>query len=54
MNKTVLRDPADTMILLLDPQNGLFQTVKDVPLAVGSSHARATIAQPGLNRRRQP
>ena len=33
MNRTVLRDPADTVILLLDHQNGLFQTVKDVPLA---------------------
>ena len=31
--KTVLLDPADTVILLLDHQNGLFQTVKDVPLA---------------------
>jgi hypothetical protein len=27
--------PADTVILLLDHQNGLFQTVKDVPLADG-------------------
>src|SRR5262245_48983642 len=33
MNRTVLLDPADTVILLLDHQNGLFQTVKDVPLA---------------------
>ena len=31
--KKVLIDPADTVILLLDHQNGLFQTVKDVPLA---------------------
>lgn len=31
--KTVLLDPADTVILLLDHQNGLFQTVKDVPVA---------------------
>jgi nicotinamidase-related amidase len=31
--KTVLLDPADTVLLLLDHQNGLFQTVKDVPLA---------------------
>jgi nicotinamidase-related amidase len=31
--KTVLLDPADTVMLLLDHQNGLFQTVKDVPLA---------------------
>ena len=33
MNRTVLLDPADTVMLLLDHQNGLFQTVKDVPLA---------------------
>src|SRR5215813_884222 len=32
MNRTVLLDPADTVILLLDHQNGLFQTVKDVPV----------------------
>ena len=31
--KNVLLDPADTVILLLDHQNGLFQTVKDVPVA---------------------
>ena len=31
--KPVLLDPADTVILLLDHQNGPFQTVKDVPLA---------------------
>jgi len=29
----VLIDPADAVILLLDHQNGLFQTVKDVPVA---------------------
>jgi len=29
----VLLDPNDTVILLLDHQTGLFQTVKDVPLA---------------------
>ncbi len=29
----VLLDPADTVILLLDHQNGLFQTVKDIPVA---------------------
>jgi nicotinamidase-related amidase len=29
----VLIDPADTVMLLLDHQNGLFQTVKDVPVA---------------------
>src|ERR1700741_5223407 len=33
MNRTVLLDPADAVILLLDHQNGLFQTVKEVPLA---------------------
>ncbi len=31
--KKVLLDPADTVMLLLDHQNGLFQTVKDVPVA---------------------
>jgi nicotinamidase-related amidase len=29
----VLLDPADTVILLLDHQSGLFQTVKDIPVA---------------------
>lgn len=29
----VLLDPADTIVLLLDHQTGLFQTVKDIPLA---------------------
>lgn len=28
-----LLDPADTMVLLLDHQSGLFQTVKDIPVA---------------------
>jgi nicotinamidase-related amidase len=28
-----LLDPADTVILLLDHQSGLFQTVKDIPVA---------------------
>ncbi|PZQ50969.1 MAG: amidohydrolase [Phenylobacterium zucineum] len=28
-----LMDPADTVILLLDHQSGLFQTVKDIPVA---------------------
>lgn len=28
-----LLDPADTLILLLDHQSGLFQTVKDIPVA---------------------
>jgi nicotinamidase-related amidase len=31
--KPVLIDPTDTVILLLDHQSGLFQTVKDVPVA---------------------
>jgi nicotinamidase-related amidase len=31
--KKVLLDPADTVVLLLDHQAGLFQTVKDVPVA---------------------
>ena len=30
---TVLLDPADTIVLLLDHQTGLFQTVKDIPIA---------------------
>lgn len=30
---TALLDPSDTVILLLDHQSGLFQTVKDVPVA---------------------
>ncbi len=29
----VLIDPADTLLLLLDHQTGLFQTVKDIPVA---------------------
>src|SRR5262245_56036724 len=29
----VLLDPSDTVMLLLDHQTGLFQTVKDVPVA---------------------
>jgi nicotinamidase-related amidase len=33
MASKVLIDPADTLILLLDHQNGLFQAVKDVPVA---------------------
>ena len=33
MNNNVLINPADTAMLLLDHQNGLFQTVKDVPVA---------------------
>jgi hypothetical protein len=31
--ESMLIDPADTVVLLLDHQNGLLQTVKDVPLA---------------------
>jgi nicotinamidase-related amidase len=30
---TALLDPSDTAVLLLDHQSGLFQTVKDVPIA---------------------
>ena len=30
--RAVLLDPADTVVLFLDHQTGLFQTVKDVPL----------------------
>ena len=33
VTKNVLIDPADTVILLLDHQAGLFQSVKDVPVA---------------------
>src|SRR5207302_11114329 len=29
----VLLDPNDTIVLLLDHQTGLFQTVKDIPIA---------------------
>jgi nicotinamidase-related amidase len=29
----MLMDPADTVVLLLDHQSGLFQTVKDIPVA---------------------
>jgi nicotinamidase-related amidase len=32
--RAVLLDPADTVVLLLDHQTGLFQTVKDVPVQV--------------------
>ncbi len=31
--RAVLLDPGDTLVLLLDHQTGLFQTVKDVPVA---------------------
>lgn len=30
--REVLLDPSDTLVLLLDHQTGLFQTVKDVPV----------------------
>lgn len=45
----VLLDPSDTIILLLDHQTGLFQTVKDVPLADLRSNtvALANIAKAG-------
>lgn len=45
----VLLDPNDTVILLLDHQTGLFQTVKDVPLAELRSNtvALANIAKLG-------
>lgn len=45
----VLLDPNDTIILLLDHQTGLFQTVKDVPLAELRSNtvALANIARLG-------
>ena len=31
--REALLDPSDAVVLLLDPQTGLFQTVKDVPLS---------------------
>jgi nicotinamidase-related amidase len=47
--RAVLLDPSDTVILLLDHQTGLFQTVKDVPLAELRSNtvALANIAKAG-------
>jgi nicotinamidase-related amidase len=47
--REVLLDPADTVILLLDHQTGLFQTVKDVPVAElrNNTIALANIAQVG-------
>jgi hypothetical protein len=30
----ILIDPTDNLMLLLDHQNGLFQTVKDVPAII--------------------
>jgi nicotinamidase-related amidase len=45
----VLLDPSDTVVLLLDHQTGLFQTVKDVPVAELRSNtvALANIARLG-------
>lgn len=45
----VLLDPCDTVILLLDHQTGLFQTVKDVPVAElrNNTVALANIARLG-------
>jgi nicotinamidase-related amidase len=47
--RKVLLDPADTVVLLLDHQSGLFQTVKDVPLRDlrANTIALARIAQLG-------
>ncbi|MDX2131358.1 MAG: isochorismatase family protein [Planctomycetota bacterium] len=47
--RAVLLDPNDTVVLLLDHQTGLFQTVKDVPLAELRSNtvALANIARLG-------
>lgn len=43
----VLLDPKDTVVLLLDHQTGLFQTVKDVPVAElrGNAVVLAKIAE---------
>ena len=45
----VLLDPSDTVVLLLDHQTGLFQTVKDVPVAElrNNTVALANIAKLG-------
>lgn len=47
--REVLLDPGDTVVLLLDHQTGLFQTVKDVPVAElrNNTVALANIAQLG-------
>lgn len=47
--RAALFDPADTVVLLLDHQTGLFQTVKDVPLAElrNNTVALANIAKLG-------
>jgi nicotinamidase-related amidase len=47
--REALLDPSDTVILLLDHQTGLFQTVKDVPIAElrNNTMALANIAKLG-------
>ena len=47
--REALLDPSDTVMLLLDHQNGLFQTVKDVPIAElrNNTVALANIAKLG-------
>ena len=47
--REVLLDPQDTVVLLLDHQTGLFQTVKDVPVAElrNNTVALANIAKLG-------
>jgi nicotinamidase-related amidase len=47
--RDVLLDPSDTVVLLLDHQTGLFQTVKDVPVAElrNNTMALANIAKLG-------
>ena len=47
--REVMLDPSDTVILLLDHQTGLFQTVKDVPVAElrNNTVALANVAKTG-------
>src|SRR5262245_16037282 len=47
--RSALLDPSDTVMLLLDHQTGLFQTVKDVPVAElrNNTVALASIAKLG-------
>lgn len=47
--REVLLDPSDTVVLLLDHQTGLFQTVKDIPVAElrNNTVALANIARLG-------
>jgi nicotinamidase-related amidase len=47
--REVLLDPSDTVVLLLDHQTGLFQTIKDVPVAElrNNTVALANIAKLG-------